>query len=91
MNGISTRRYTTTTDEPVSGAAGAPAVDPLAESIIYVCALIADQPRAIDRYIDYFGERRPVTREVPANKPSAPVASGPAVSNHSAATDVGTA
>jgi hypothetical protein len=28
----------------------------LAESILYVCALIADQPRAIDRYIDYFGE-----------------------------------
>jgi hypothetical protein len=25
-------------------------------SIVYVCALIADQPRAIDRYIDYFGE-----------------------------------
>jgi len=62
MNGISTPRYTTTTDEPVSGAAGSPAVDPLAESIIYVCALIADQPRAIDRYIDYFGERRPIAR-----------------------------
>jgi hypothetical protein len=30
----------------------------LAESIIYLCALIADQPRAIDRYIDYFGEMR---------------------------------
>jgi len=28
----------------------------LADSIVYVCALIADQPRAIDRYIDYFGE-----------------------------------
>src|SRR6266403_269800 len=62
MNAISTRRYTTTTEEPGSGAAGAPAVDPLAESIIYVCALIADQPRAIDRYIDYFGERRPIAR-----------------------------
>jgi len=34
-------------------------VDPLAESIIYLCALIADRPRAIDRYIDYFGETRP--------------------------------
>ena len=75
MNGISTRRYTTTTDEPVSDAAGAAAVDPLAESIIYVCALIADQPRAIDRYIDYFGERLPVTRKAPANKPPAPAAS----------------
>jgi len=29
----------------------------LAEWILYVCALIADQPRAIDRYIDYFGLR----------------------------------
>lgn len=28
----------------------------LAESLIYVCWLIADHPRAIDRYIDYFGE-----------------------------------
>ena len=32
----------------------------LAESILYLCALIADQPRAIDRYIDYFGEMRSV-------------------------------
>jgi len=87
---MSVPRYTTTTDEPVSGAAGAPPVDPLAESIIYMCALIADQPRVIDRYIDYFGER-PVTRKAPANKPSAPMASGPAVSNHSGATGVGTA
>lgn len=30
----------------------------LARSIVYLCALIADQPRAIDRYIDYFGETR---------------------------------
>jgi hypothetical protein len=52
---MSTPLYATTTDEPVSGAAGAPPVDPLVESIIYMCALIADQPRAIDRYIDYFG------------------------------------
>jgi len=40
-----------------------------------VCALIAGQPRAIDRYIDYFGERLPVTRKAPANKPPAPAAS----------------
>jgi hypothetical protein len=26
------------------------------ESIVYLCALIAHQPRAIDRYIHYFGE-----------------------------------
>ena len=38
----------------------------LAESILYLCALIADQPRAIDRYIDYFGERRAVVRIGPA-------------------------
>jgi len=62
VNAISTQRYTTTADVPASGTAGAPALDPLAESIIYVCALIADQPRAIDRYIDYFGERRPAAR-----------------------------
>ena len=83
MNAIWTQRYTTTTDVPASGTAGAPALDPLAESIIYVCALIADQPRAIDRYIDYFGERR--------NTPSSPVASGPAMSNHEAATHIGRA
>ncbi len=51
--------YTTAGDEPVSDAGGEPAVDPLAESIIYVCALIADRPRAIDRHIDYFGDTRP--------------------------------
>jgi hypothetical protein len=33
-------------------------VDPLAESIIHVRLLIADRPRAIDRYIDYFGDSR---------------------------------
>ena len=60
---------------------GAPTVNRLAESIIYVCALIADRPRAIDRYFDYFGERRPGARKAPANTPSSPVASGPAVSN----------
>jgi len=30
----------------------------LANSIVYLCALIADRPRPIDRYIDYFGEKR---------------------------------
>jgi hypothetical protein len=82
VNAISTRRYTSTTDEPGSGTAGGP-VDPLAESIIYLCALIADQPRAIDRYIDYFGERR--------NTPSSSVASRLPVSNHEAPTHVGRA
>ena len=27
----------------------------LADSILYVCALLRDRPRPIDRYIDYFG------------------------------------
>jgi hypothetical protein len=27
----------------------------LADSILYLAALAADQPRPIDRYIDYFG------------------------------------
>ena len=28
----------------------------LADSIVYLCALLADRPRLIDLYIDYFGE-----------------------------------
>ena len=28
----------------------------LSDSIVYLCALLADRPRLIDRYIDYFGE-----------------------------------
>jgi hypothetical protein len=28
----------------------------LDDSIVYLCALLADQPRSIDQYIDYFGE-----------------------------------
>jgi len=56
---MSRPRYTTPDDEPVSGASGELVADPLAESIIYLCALIADRPRAIDRSIDYFGETRP--------------------------------
>jgi hypothetical protein len=35
----------------------------LAESIVYLCALIiAQKTRAIDRYIDYFGELAPRSR-----------------------------
>jgi hypothetical protein len=34
----------------------APAARHLADSIVYLCALLADRPRLIDRYIDYFGE-----------------------------------
>ena len=37
----------------------------LTESIVYLCALIADQPRAIDRYIDYFGETPSVVGVAP--------------------------
>jgi hypothetical protein len=29
----------------------------LRTAIVYVCALIADRPRAIDRYIDYYVSR----------------------------------
>ena len=28
----------------------------LDDSIVYLCALLADRPRSIDQYIDYFGE-----------------------------------
>jgi hypothetical protein len=28
----------------------------LSDAIVYLCALLADRPRLIDRYIDYFGE-----------------------------------
>jgi hypothetical protein len=41
------------------------------ESIIYLCTLIADRPRAIDQYIDYFGETRPTDFLRPMN-PSRP-------------------
>ena len=39
----------------------------LSDSIVYLCALLADRPRLIDRYIDYFGEtpRYVPGREVP--------------------------
>ena len=33
----------------------------LRDSIVYLCALLADRPRPIDRYIDYFGETHPPT------------------------------
>jgi len=33
----------------------APMLD-LASSILYLAALLADQPRSIDHYIDYFGD-----------------------------------
>lgn len=39
------------------------AASDLADSIMYLSALLADQPRAIDRYIDYFGETSPAARE----------------------------
>jgi len=35
----------------------------LADSIVYLCALLADQPRLIDRYIDYFGETPQCARD----------------------------
>ncbi len=33
----------------------APMLD-LASAIVYLAALLADQPRSIDHYIDYFGD-----------------------------------
>jgi hypothetical protein len=35
----------------------------LADSIVYLCALLADRPRLIDRYIDYFGETPQCARD----------------------------
>ena len=35
----------------------------LAESIVYLCTLLADRPRLIDRYIDYFGETPQCARD----------------------------
>jgi hypothetical protein len=34
-------------------------LDKLAEDTVYVSILLADQPRAIDGVIDYFGDARP--------------------------------
>jgi hypothetical protein len=59
VNRLSRPRYTVADDEPVSSAGGELVGDSLAESIIYLCTVIADRPRAIDQYIDYFGETRP--------------------------------
>jgi hypothetical protein len=48
----------------------------LSGSIVYLCALLADRPRLIDRYIDYFGEtpryvpRRGVLREMRISRPA---------------------
>ena len=62
MNGMARPRDETADDEPVAGVGGELVLGRLAESIIYVCALLADGPRAIDRYIDYFGEIPPPCR-----------------------------
>jgi hypothetical protein len=48
----------------------------LSDSIVYLCALLADRPRLIDRYIDYFGETprhvppRGVLREMRISRPA---------------------
>ena len=47
----------------------------LSDAIVYLCALLADRPRLIDRYIDYFGEtprdvpRRGLLREAGIRQP----------------------
>jgi hypothetical protein len=68
MNRLSRPLDTAADDEPVSGAGGELVGDLLAESITCLCALIADRPRAIDRYIDYFGETRPTAGIVTLQK-----------------------
>jgi hypothetical protein len=40
----------------VGGGGFSPAKSHLADSIVYLCALLADRPRLIDLFIDYFGE-----------------------------------
>jgi hypothetical protein len=75
VNSMSRPRYTTADDEPASGAGGELVADALAESIVYLCALIADRPRAIDRYIDYFGETRPAAGVAALQKAILPSAS----------------
>jgi hypothetical protein len=44
----------------------------LADSIVYLCALLADRPRFIDRYIDYYGETPRGTRDGEAGSHSRP-------------------
>ena len=65
VNGTARPRDTATWDAQFSSFGEQRIVASLAESIMYVCALIADQPRVIDRYIDYFGETRPARRVAP--------------------------
>ncbi len=40
-----------------------------AESIVYLCTLLADRPRLIDRYIDYFGETPQCARDAGMGSP----------------------
>src|SRR5690242_16702267 len=50
----------------------------LSDSILYLCTLLADRPRLIDQYIDYFGEapRYVPGRRVPCEMRSASRAAG---------------
>jgi hypothetical protein len=41
----------------------------LAESIVYLSTLLADRPRLIDRYIDYFGETPQCARDAGMGSP----------------------
>jgi len=41
----------------------------LADSIVYLCALLADRPRLVDRYIDYFGEAPQYPRDSDTESP----------------------
>jgi len=43
----------------------------LADSIVYLCALLANRPRLIDRYIDYFGATPQCARDAGMVSPRA--------------------
>jgi len=43
----------------------------LADSIVYLCALLANRPRLIDRYINYFGEAPQCARDASMVSPRA--------------------
>jgi len=49
----------------------------LADSIVYLCALLADRPRPIDRYLDYFGGSGGTKVSAMIAKPGAKISTAP--------------
>jgi hypothetical protein len=49
----------------------------LAGSIVYLCALLADRPRLIDRYLDYFGGSDSMKASARIAKPGAKITAAP--------------